>query len=57
MTRHWLAAAAMKAGLERLSPLGYASCIPAPTDNPSGTPRRLAAARTGRRSRTRTHDD
>jgi hypothetical protein len=42
-----------------LSPRHRASYIPAPTDSLIGTPRRLAAkvARTGRRSRTRTHDD
>lgn len=42
-----------------LSRPAFASYIPAPTDSLSGTPRRLAAklARTGRRSRTRTHDD
>ena len=45
--------------LQSTFPRRPTSYIPAPTDSLIGTPRRLAAklARTGRRSRTRTHDD
>jgi hypothetical protein len=49
----------VKSADSRLSQPSSSSYIPAPTDSLIGTPRRLAAkdARTGRRSRTRTHDD